>query len=160
MNLVSPNKFHMHVHVCVYLCVCVCVCLCVCCASMCVWLCVTVCVYGNGATRPSVKPQITPHSSEGGCRDGVYEHFSVWCIWKKKKNSEWRVRAKSLKKWMMEELGIEGREWSTREKISVELRSEDYRVITKTSSITINRALTRQSNWLSNQRIHRFDVKA
>lgn len=54
-----------------------------------------------------------------------------------------RITIRSLKKFAKEVLGMEGRERSTREKISVGLRSEeDYGVITKTSSIAINRALT------------------
>lgn len=65
----------------------------------------------------------------------------------------------SLRKLAMEGLETEGKERLSREKISVGLRSEeDYSAITETTSITINRALTRQGNCLSNQRIYSFNV--
>lgn len=82
--------------------------------------------------------------------DGAY-------IYKKKKK---RVKHKSRQsKLALEGFGLEEKGWSTREKISVGLRSEeDYSVITETSGITFNRAPTRQGNCLSNQRIYSFNV--
>lgn len=54
---------------------------------------------------------------------------------------------------------MEGKEQSTWGKISVGLRwEEDYSVITETTGFTINRALTKQGNCLSNHRIYSFNV--